>query len=112
MTTYNYMIEMQEMCFRISQACKALGKTGTQDVYAACEKGFREMAKDLTCEDAGRTISQDQLDMYLCTQNFCKEQTQKAAAFIELQNKKPTKKEKADAFLREMFELDKDKKQA
>lgn len=85
MTTYNYMIEMQEMCFRIAQACKALGKKGTYDVYAACEKGYGEMAKELTCEEASKVITQDQVDMFLCIQNFCKEQTEKAAAFIELQ---------------------------
>lgn len=85
MTTYNYMIEMQEMCFRISQACKAMGKTGTQDVYAACELGFGEMAKQLTCEEAGSPINQDQLDTYVCTQNFCKEQEKQAAATIKNQ---------------------------
>ena len=74
MTTYNYMIEMQELCFRISQACKTMGKTGTQDVYAACEKGFYEMAKELTCEEAGSAINPDQIDTFICTQNFCIEQ--------------------------------------
>ena len=83
MTTYNYMIEMQDMCFRISQACKAMNKRGTQDVYAACERGFGEMAKELNCEEAGRAINQDQLDIYVCTQNFCKEQEKKAAACIK-----------------------------
>ena len=85
MTTYNYMIEMQEMCFRISQACKSMGKKGTQDVYAACELGFGEMAKALTCEEAGSTITQDQLDTFVCTKNFCAEQEKAAAAFIENQ---------------------------
>ena len=79
MTTYNYFIEMQEMCFRISQACKVLDKRGTQDVYAACEHGFGEMAKELNCEEAARVISQDQLDTYLCTKNFCEEQEKQAA---------------------------------
>lgn len=82
MTTYNYMIEMQDMCFRISQACKAMNKRGTQDVYAACERGFGEMAKELNCEEAGRTITQDQLDTYVCTKNFCEEQTKLAADMI------------------------------
>jgi hypothetical protein len=79
MTTYNYFIEMQDMCFRISQACKAMNKRGTQDVYAACERGFGEMAKELNCEEAGCTITQDQLDTYLCTKNFCAEQVKQAA---------------------------------
>lgn len=82
MTTYNYFIEMQEMSFRISQACKAMNKRGTQDVYKACELGFSEMAKNLNCEQAGRTITQDQLDTYVCTKNFCEEQTKLAASFI------------------------------
>ena len=85
MTTYNYMIEMQDMCFRISQACKAMNKRGTQDVYEACERGFGEMAKELTCEEAGRTITQDQLDTYVCTQNFCKVQEKQAAYKINLE---------------------------
>ncbi len=85
MTTYNYFIEMQEMCFRISQACKAMGKTGTQDVYAACERGFSVMAKELNCEEAGRTITQDQLDTYVCTKNFCEEQEKQAANEITSQ---------------------------
>ena len=82
MTTYNYFIEMQEMSFRISQACKAMGKRGTQDVYAACERGFGEMAKELNCEEAGSTINQDQLDTYVCTKNFCEEQEKQAASLI------------------------------
>lgn len=82
MTTYNYFIEMQDMCFRISQACKAMNKRGTQDVYAACERGFGEMAKELNCEEAGCTITQDQLDTYVCTKNFCEEQTKQAADII------------------------------
>ena len=82
MTTYNYFIEMQDMCFRISQACKAMNKRGTQDVYAACERGFGEMAKELNCEEASRTITQDQLDTYVCTKNFCEEQTKQAADMI------------------------------
>ena len=83
MTTYVYMTEMAEMCYRISQACKVMEKTGTQDVYTACSKGFLEMAAGLTFEEAGCTINQDQLDTYVCTQNFCKEQEQAAAAFIK-----------------------------
>ena len=79
MTTYNYFIEMQDMCFRISQACKAMNKRGTQDVYAACERGFGEMAKELNCEEAARNINQDQLDTYACTKNFCEEQAKAAA---------------------------------
>ena len=82
MTTYNYFIEMQEMSFRISQACKTMGKRGTQDVYAACERGFCEMAKELNCEEAAHVISQDQLDTYLCTKNFCEEQEKQAANMI------------------------------
>ena len=95
MTTYNYMIEMQEMCFRITQACKVMGKQGTQDLYAACELGLGKMAKELTCEDAGKTISQDQLDMYACVQNFCKDQEREAAAFIKLQEKKAMSNQEA-----------------
>lgn len=82
MTTYNYFIEMQDMCFRISQACKAMNKRGTQDVYAACEKGFYEMAKELTCEEAGSAINPDQIDTFICTQNFCIEQEKAAGGAI------------------------------
>ena len=87
MTTYNYMIEMQEMCFKIAQACKAMGKTGTQDVYTACEYGFGEMAKQLTCEEASSNINQDQIDTYVCTQNFCAQQEREAAIYIRNQLK-------------------------
>jgi hypothetical protein len=73
---------MQEMSFRISQACKAMNKRGTQDVYEACERGFSVMAKELNFEEAGRNITQDQLDTYVCTKNFCEEQTNLAASFI------------------------------
>lgn len=102
MTTYNYMIEMQEMSFRISQACKAMNKRGTQDVYAACERGFGEMAKELNCEEAGRTITQDQLDTYVCTKNFCEEQTKAAASFIGNQiDDLPNENQSAEDFMNE-----------
>jgi len=94
MTTYNYFIEMQEMSFRISQACKVMGKRGTQDVYAACERGFGEMAKELNCEEAARVIGQDQLDTYVCTKNFCEEQEKQAADFINTQLVEPEHSEK------------------
>lgn len=102
MTTYNYFIEMQEMSFRISQACKAMNKRGTQDVYKACELGFSEMAKNLNCEQAGRTITQDQLDTYVCTKNFCEEQTKLAASFIGNQiDDLPNENQSAEDFMNE-----------
>ena len=85
MTIYTYMTEMQELCFRIAQACKAMNKKGTQDVYEACELGFGEKAKALTREKAESAITPDQLSMYVCTQNFCKEQEKAAATYIEAQ---------------------------
>ena len=102
MTTYNYMIEMQDMCFRISQACKAMGKKGTQDVYYACYLGFGEMAKELNCEEAGSTITQDQLDTYVCTKNFCEEQTKAAASYISNQiDNLPNENQSAEDFMQE-----------
>lgn len=102
MTTYNYFIEMQDMCFRISQACKAMNKRGTQDVYAACVRGFGEMAKELNCEEAARTINQDQTDTYVCTKNFCEEQEKAAASYISNQiDLLPNENQSAEDFMSE-----------
>ncbi|MBO7735106.1 MAG: hypothetical protein J6S67_21260 [Methanobrevibacter sp.] len=79
MTTYNYMSEMQEMCFRATQALIVLGDKGMQDFYAAAEQGFYNRANGLSVEEANAPINVSQIDSYLATKDFVESKEYEAA---------------------------------
>lgn len=82
MTYYNYVSEMQELCFRATQALIVLGKNGTKDFYSAAEVGFSKLLDELNnkpVEEVSVSINQDQLDTYISTKAFVEDQEQQAA---------------------------------
>ena len=82
MTYYNYVSEMQELCFRATQALTVLGKNGTKDFYSAAEVGFSNLMDELdnkTASEVSVHINQDQLDTLVSTKNFVEEQENQAA---------------------------------
>lgn len=88
MTTYNYVSEMQELCFRATQALTVLGKKGTKDFYSAAEIGFSKMMEELNnrpVEEVSKPISQDQLDTLISCKKFVEEQENQAAWKLRIQ---------------------------
>ena len=82
MTYYNYVSEMQELCFRATQALTVLGKNGTKDFYSAAEVGFSKLMDELNNKPVSEVavhINQDQLDTLVSTKNFVEEQENQAA---------------------------------
>lgn len=88
MTYYNYVSEMQEMCFRATQALTVLGKNGTKDFYSAAEVGFSKLMDELNNKPVSEVsvhINQDQLDTLVSTKNFVEEQENQAAGTLRRQ---------------------------
>lgn len=88
MTLYNYVSEMQELCFRATQALKVMGKTGTMDFYSAAENGFYQLLQELNnkpIEEVSTTVNQDQLDTLVSCKLFVEKQENEAAYFIRRQ---------------------------
>lgn len=88
MTYYNYVSEMQELCFRATQALTVLGKNGTKDFYSAAEVGFSKLMDELNNKPVSEVsvhINQDQLDTLVSTKNFVEEQENQAAWILRRQ---------------------------
>ena len=88
MTYYNYVSEMQELCFRATQALTVLGKNGTKDFYSAAEVGFSKLMDELNNKPVSEVsvhINQDQLDTLVSTKNFVEEQENQAAGTLRRQ---------------------------
>ena len=83
MTTYNYMSEMQQLCFRATKALKELGDDGLYDFYAAAEKGFDATANSLPYEEANKDINQSQTDAFINLKDFVEDKEYKAAEKIK-----------------------------
>ena len=79
MTYYEYAGEMQELCFKISQAQKVLGETGLYDFYYATSTGFEELREKMSVEEADRLIDKDQEETLENTSAYVKEVQHKAA---------------------------------
>lgn len=82
MTYYNYVSEMQELCFRATQALTVLGKLGTKDFYSAAEMGFLKQMDELNnkpVSEISANINQDQLDTLVSTKKFVEDQENQAA---------------------------------
>lgn len=83
MTNFEYAGEMQELCFKISQACKVLEEKGLQDFYAAAGDGFADMQKNYSVEEAGMVISKDQEEQLDATAAYAKELRTEAAEKLD-----------------------------
>ena len=88
MTYYNYVSEMQELCFRATQALTVLGKNGTKDFYSAAEIGFSTQMEELNnkpVSEVSVSINQDQLDTLVSTKKFVEDQENQAASTLRRQ---------------------------
>ena len=79
MTTYNYLSEMQLMCFWAREALKVLNDDGLKDFFAAAEVGFSERATPLTYDKANEHINQRQIEAYLKVKEFTEQKEREAA---------------------------------
>ena len=83
MTTYNYLSEMQHLCFRAKEALKVLNDDGMKDFYAAAEEGFFTKLDGLPVKEADETINQSQIETYLKAKAFAEQKEHEAAEKIK-----------------------------
>lgn len=83
MTNYEYAGEMQELCFKISQAHKAMEKTGLHDFYLAASNGFAELRKNYTVEEAQAVASEEQMEMLESSKAYVNEVVKQAAEKLD-----------------------------
>ena len=83
MTTYNYMCEMEQLCFKAEQALKVLGDKGLEDFYASAEVGYEAKAIRLGFYEANEEINQSQIESYLRVTDFVHEKELEAAEKLE-----------------------------
>ena len=88
MTTYNYLSEMQLLCFRAREALKVLNDKGMEDFYAAAEVGFSERATPLTFEKANEHINQSQIEAYLKVKEYAEQKEREAAEKLRDENER------------------------
>ena len=82
MTYYEYAGEMQELCFKISQAQKVLEETGLHDFYYAASEGFDVIRKNMNVEEAEMIVDKDQMEQLESTAAYEKEVRKEAVEYI------------------------------
>lgn len=83
MTNWEHAAEMQEQCFKISQAFKVLKEKGLHDFYYAASKGYAELRKNYTVDEAMQPVNDDQLKTLESTIAYVKEVKQQAEAKLD-----------------------------
>lgn len=89
MTYYNYMSDMQQFCFRITQAAIVLKDKALQDFYYAAEEGFNIHANQLSISEAKANIGQNQIEAFLRTKKFCEKKEEEAAYKLKEEQQYP-----------------------
>ena len=79
MTTYSYFSEMQQLCFRATQAFIVLEDKGMQDFYSAAEKGFNAECNSLVCDNASAVVNHSQIENYFRLKDFVETKEREAA---------------------------------
>lgn len=91
MTTYNYLTDMQELCFKAVQALVVIEDDGLKDFYSAAEEGFAKRITSIPVEEATKLINQSQVESYIRTKEFVDDAERKAAEKLrEAQEQKET----------------------
>ena len=85
MTKYEYAGEMQELCFKVSQACKVLGETGLYDFYYAASEGFAVIRDEYSVEEAQQLVTKDEEEQLESTAAYVKEVQKQAAEKMDLE---------------------------
>ena len=109
MTHYNYLTEMQELCFRATMALSVIGDDGMKDFYLAANEGFFNQLTKMPVEEAKQNINQSQIEQYLTTKEFVEAKEKEAAEFVkkvteEAEQKKdvlPNENQSAEDFMEE-----------
>ena len=83
MTHYNYLTEMQELCFRATMALSVIGDDGMKDFYLAANEGFFNQLTKMPVEEAKQNINQSQIEQYLTTKEFVEAKEKEAAEFVK-----------------------------
>jgi hypothetical protein len=83
MTRYNYLTEMQDLCFRAVMALSVIGDDGMKDFYFAANEGFFNQLSKIPVDEAQQNINQSQIDQYLTTKDFVETKEREAAEFIK-----------------------------
>lgn len=79
MTTYNYLSEMQQLCFRATQALEVLGEKGMKDFYSKAEEGYAVECSSLGYKSASAAIEQSQINAYLQVKEYVDTKEREAA---------------------------------
>lgn len=96
MTRYNYLKEMQELCFRATMALAVINDDGLKDFYVAADEGFTTQLEKITGQEAKESINQSQIEQYLVTKAFVESKEQEAAENIKAITNKPEHSEKEE----------------
>lgn len=105
MTYYNYMSDMQQFCFRITQAAIVLKDKALQDFYYAAEEGFNIHANQLSISEAKANIGQNQIEAFLRTKKFCEKKEEEAAYYIKEHTEHPAEENGAGVSYEEWEEM-------
>lgn len=79
MTYYNYLCEMQQLCFRAKEALKVLKNFGMLKFYSAAENCFYKAINSLPVYKASQNVNLKQIDAYACVKCFVEEKETEAA---------------------------------
>lgn len=79
MTNYEHAGEMQELCFKASQAFRVLEDKGLHDFYLAASNGYEEMRNSYSVEEAENPVDEEQLKTLESVAAYVKEVQQQAA---------------------------------
>lgn len=79
MTKYNYLSEMQALCFRASMALTALKDEKIKVFYDKAEKDYYDQVSKIPVEEAKENITQSQIEQYLRTKDFVEQKEREAA---------------------------------
>lgn len=83
MTTYHFSEEMEEMCFKLSEAYKVLGDGYMHIFYSAASAGFRVKKSQMTIREGSEFINEEKADVFLRTTELLKKVNKKACRKLD-----------------------------
>lgn len=83
MTYYNYLCEMQQLCFRAREALKVLEDNILRIFYALAEEGFFSQLERLPVEKAKQDVNLSLIESFIRTKRYVEEKELDAAYKIK-----------------------------
>lgn len=83
MTYYNYLSEMQQLCFRAREALKVLEDDGLRLFYSVAEEGFFSQMERLPVEKAKQDVNLSLIESLIRTKRYVEEKELDAAYKIK-----------------------------